>query len=152
MLCRQLGGSAVTTQVAGPGGALVLWLQHPPCPPEPGTGSRVYDPSFFVLLASLAPSPRCILCISAFKGIYNLKSPTISHSLSLYCPFPFSEEITQPEGRAGTEGYYKQSNVVFFTVILYPWFSTFSPCFPMQQHLFPKCRSPHPPLSLFAFS
>lgn len=41
MPCRLPGGSLVTCQVAGPGCTLV----HPPCPPEPGTGSRV-NPSF----------------------------------------------------------------------------------------------------------
>lgn len=39
MLCRQAGGSAVASQAAGPGGALVLCLPHPPCSPEPGAGA-----------------------------------------------------------------------------------------------------------------
>lgn len=51
----------------------------------------------------LLPLPA-LYCISLHSKA-PLKSSTIAHSLSLNCPFPFREETTHAEGRAGKAGY-----------------------------------------------
>lgn len=105
--CRNAGSPeghlSVTSQAAGPGGALVLRLQHFLILPEPGTGSRVSASFISVPLASPSPSPSCALCISAFKGtfkeIYNFPLTLVELSIL------FREEMTQAEGRTGKPGY-----------------------------------------------